>query len=166
MEANPEVYARLCKNVSKFPEVCTHCCAISNKIETTEFHVTSMDQSSSILPLGLHKIDFPTIKETKKIQVCCTTIDALLLDLKQNADDYNFLNIDIQGAELMAFEGATNLLKNNIQLINTEVNYVEMYKGCALKNQIDEFLSQFGFICVETIDYSKNRWGDAVYVKK
>lgn len=165
VEANPKVFSRLENTVKGYPNVFTICCAISNTTGLCSFHVTSMDQSSSILPLKHHKEVYPSIVETEVIQVRCTTMDALLNGLGLSLGDFNFINIDIQGAELLAFQGATNLLEKSIVAINTEVNYKEMYEGCALKNEIDVFLAGFGFKCVETITPHPT-WGDAFYVKE
>lgn len=164
VEANPEVYRRLCDNMKEFSNVQSVCCAISDRIGECLLHVTSMDQSSSVLPLKHHKVVFPSIKEVKCITVKCTTLDSLVEELHLNPADFNFINIDIQGAELLAFRGAENLLKNHIQAINTEVNYEEMYESCALKTDIDKFLNQFGFKCVEVYK-AHSTWGDAFYVK-
>jgi FkbM family methyltransferase len=161
IEANPEVYKRLVENVKDLLDVRTICMAISNETGTCDLHITSMDQSSSILSLKYHKTVYPDIVEAACIEVPCSTLDNLFEGLL----DFNFINIDIQGAELLAFQGAENLLKNYVVAINTEVNYKEMYEGCALKKDIDKFLGRFGFVCKETITPHPT-WGDAFYVKE
>ena len=75
------------------------------------------------------------------------------------------LSFDIQGAELLAFQGSINLLKH-IEAINTEVNFEELYEGCALIDQIDDFLNLHGFQRVKTTTPYHPSWGDAFYVKK
>ena len=151
IEANPKVYSVLQQNMYCENDVKTICAAISNRTGTCNLHVTSMDQSSSILPLKHHLVVYPDIVETECIKVPCFTLDDLFDTLEDYPHDFNFINIDIQGAELMAFQGAGDFLENHIEAINTEVNYKEMYEGCALKNDIDFFLKQFGFDCKETI---------------
>ena len=165
IEANPEVFEKLKKNIVSSSNIQLVCCAISNEIGRTSLHVTSMDQSSSILPLKHHSVVYPNITETKCIDVRCTTLDSLMIEEGLNPADFNFINIDIQGAELLAFQGATNLLSNNIQAINTEVNFKEMYESCALKDDIDTHLAQHGFICKEVTTPYHSSWGDAFYVK-
>jgi FkbM family methyltransferase len=164
VEANPEVYERLKEAVGHLDGVQTVCCAIGDKIGKASLHVTSMDQSSSILPLKYHRVVYPDITEVACIEVECNTLDNLLVDLKLHPCNFNFVNIDIQGAELLAFRGAEYLLRKYIQAINTEVNYKEMYESCALKSDIDNFLGQFGFVCRETVTPHPT-WGDALYVK-
>jgi hypothetical protein len=76
----------------------------------------------------------------------------------------NFINIDVQGYELEVFKGSENLL-NSIDYIITEVNRDEVYENCVRIESLDEFLSKYGFIRVET-DWAGHTWGDALYIKK
>ncbi len=61
---------------------------------------------------------------------------------------------------------------NQIQKVNAfylEVNEKELYKGCALIGDIDEYLGRFGFYRAETKWASENNtlgWGDALYLRK
>ena len=52
-----------------------------------------------------------------------------------------------------------------IDYIYTEVNEEELYEGCALIDEIDEFLTLFNFERVKT-HMTKEKWGDAFYIKK
>lgn len=165
IEANPDVFSRLNKNLGNMSGVQTINCAITDKSGTATLHVTSMDQSSSILPLKNHSDIYPHIEETQQITVQAKTLDALLSDLQVDPRDYNLLNIDIQGAELKALRGASNFLKH-VDAINTEVNYDELYEGCASIDEIDEFLEEYGFERVATTTPYHPSWGDAFYVKK
>ena len=164
IEANPVVYERLKTKVASYPNVKTVNCAISNENSTVELHVTSNEQSSSILPLKKHQEIYPHIKETHKVKVESKKLDTLLQELKLNPSEYNILNIDIQGAELFALQGATNWLRY-VDAINTEVNYEELYEGCVLIDELDEFLDRNGFQRVATKTPSIS-WGDAFYIKK
>ncbi|MGB7325298.1 MAG: FkbM family methyltransferase [Rubripirellula sp.] len=158
VEANPDVFSRLRANL---PERECHLVAISDHEGTAEFHVTSMDQSSSLLSLAKHSEIYPDIVETKTVQVQCTTIDKLL---EGRTESFDVLSLDIQGAELLALKGATKLL-GQLSCIMTEVNRDELYAGCARIEEIDAFLAQFDFKRVrEAFPYHES-WGDALYVK-
>lgn len=164
VEANPVVFERLQANIAGVPNVQAVNCAVSNENGTLNLRVTSNDQSSSILELKRHLELYPNIQETNQVTVESKTIDTLLQEMQLNPYDFNILNIDIQGAELLALQGATDWLKW-VAGINTEVNYEEMYEGCALIDQLDEFLELHGFQRVATITHHPY-WGDAFYVKK
>ncbi len=165
VEANPSVFERLQANIAVYPNVEAVNCAIADRNGTVDLHVTSFDQSSSILQLKHHQEIYPHITETHQITVQSKTLDTLLQEQELNPSEFNILNIDIQGAELLALQGATNWLKS-VELINTEVNYEELYEGCALIDQLDEFLGRHGFQRVATTTPIHPSWGDAIYVKK
>lgn len=81
-----------------------------------------------------------------------------------NPAKYNFWNFDIQGAELMmALKGSKNSIRF-ASAIYLEVNEKELYIGCALMKDIDEFLLGFHFKRVYT-HMTKHGWGDALYMK-
>ena len=165
IEANPTVFERLQKKVINHPSVQAVCCAIGKENGTVTLHITSMDQSSSILPLKRSSEIYPMIQETEQITVPCKTLDSLLEELNLNPVEFNILNIDIQGAELLALQGATQTLKY-IEAINTEVNYEELYAECALIDEIDSFLETYDFERVATTTPYHPSWGDAFYAKK
>lgn len=167
IEANPSVYERLQNKLANYEgqDIYSINCAISNYEGVAQLHITSSDQSSSILPLKIHSQIYPQIVEEKLIEVPCKTLDVLLNELSIDLRQYNFLNIDIQGAELLALEGAKQTL-NFIDAINIEVNYDELYEGCSLVHELDEFLNTYGFDRIATISPYHKSWGDAFYIKK
>ena len=74
------------------------------------------------------------------------------------------INIDVQGYELEVFKGGSDFL-NHIDYIISEVNREELYKGCAMINEVDEYLSNYNFKRVKTC-WDGGTWGDALYIKK
>ncbi|NES04776.1 MAG: FkbM family methyltransferase [Okeania sp. SIO2F4] len=166
IEANPTVFERLKANIATASldvEVVNY--AISNQNGKVKLYVNSMGQSSSIFPLKHYRDIYPNIQETHQLTVESKTLDTLLQELELSPTDFNILNLDIQGAELLALQGATNLLKY-IDAVYTKVNYEELYEGCALAEKIDEFLAQTGFGMVAVAKPFHPSWGDAFYVRK
>jgi len=100
-------------------------------------------QSSSILNPKIHLLQHPNIIFDKKQEV----VQDILDNFSEN--EYNFISIDVQGYELRVFEGGTNTL-NHIDAILSEVNNDEVYENCAKVEQLDKFLSFYGFKRVET----------------
>jgi len=115
--------------------------------------------SSSILEPQNVLFHYPWIKFDKKEIVEISTLDIEV----NNIDNYNFLNIDVQGYELEVLKGSQKTL-DCIDYIMTEVNSEEIYKDCAIIEELDTFLTRFGFERVETVWV--DGWGDAFYVKK
>ncbi len=165
IEANPEVYRRLEGSLSDYPGSTAIHCAVGDTNGTATLHVTSMDQSSSILPLMRHRDIYPDIVESAIVTVPMRTIDSLLVEHKVDDHVFNVMNIDIQGAELLALRGSEQTLRY-IDAINTEVNYDELYEGCARIEEIDSFLADRGFTRVATTTPFHPSWGDALYVRK
>jgi FkbM family methyltransferase len=164
IEANPAVFQRLKAKVAGMPNVIAVNCAISDRNGTIDLRVNSFDHSSSILPLKQHKDLFPTLLEVGTVTVPSYTLDSLMAQLNLNPQEFNFINIDIQGAELIALRGATQTLQH-IDAICSEINFAELYEGCALVGELDAFLKTCGFDRVATIQPHRPDWGDGFYVK-
>ncbi len=62
----------------------------------------------------------------------------------------------------MALKGAIKSIQH-AKALYLEVNEKELYKGCGLMPEIDEFLSQYNFKRVLT-HMTHHGWGDALYV--
>ncbi len=139
--------------------------AASDADGTVRLRVTSMDQSSSILPLAKHKDIYPSIREVAQVEVRGRRLDTLLAEEGLRAEDFNFLNLDIQGAELMALRGATGLLAG-IEAVNTEVNLQELYQGAGLLGELEQFMAKLGFGRAAMVTPWHPSWGDAFYVRK
>lgn len=159
-EPVPNTIKKLKENVGNRGKVIET--ALGNLIGEVEMNIenANMGQSSSILEPNLHLIQYPHIKFIDKIKVPITKLDTFISE-KEN---YNFINIDVQGYELEVFKGAIKFLET-IDYVMTEVNRDEVYKNCAKINEIDDFLSLFNFKRVETT-WDGGTWGDAFYIKK
>ena len=77
---------------------------------------------------------------------------------------YNILVLDIQGAELQALHGAASTL-DDVEIVVTEVNFDELYAGCAQIEDMDIFLTERGFSRKVTSSPFHPSWGDALYAR-
>jgi FkbM family methyltransferase len=165
IEANPAVFAELRKRTADSPDIVCVLRAVADVNATRRFRVTNMSQSSSLLPLGRHSQIYPQIVEQSEIEVQCSRLDDLMVEIGEDEKGYNLLNIDVQGAELMVLEGAKETLKN-IDLVNIEVNFDELYVGCPQIDDIDDFLAERDFVRVQISCPFHPMWGDAVYLRR
>lgn len=156
VEANPSLCERLSHHL---PNVIQG--AVSDKVENVTFHVTNNYQSSSILELEEHKNEHPHIHVMQTLQLETTTLDSIV---DANNIRANFLNMDIQGAELKCLQGFEKHI-GMIDYIYTEVNTKHLYKGCALLDELDEWLYARGFERKE-LQMTEHGWGDALYIRK
>jgi FkbM family methyltransferase len=164
VEANPKIYSNIefINNKNSNERVFNYAISDIDNMNI-KLNVTNNGQSSSILDLDKHKIHHPSIFVTEEILVKTKRMDSLIKENSININDYDFLNIDIQGAELLALKGFGELL-NNIKYIYIEVNTNSLYKDCVLLNEIDDYLVKFRFKRVET-SMTEYEWGDALYIK-
>jgi FkbM family methyltransferase len=167
IEANPKSMETLYSHLSQFPKqnpllVLNKCVSEKDGDEVT-FNISNNEgQSSSFLDLEYHKIAHQEVFYTESITLTTTTLNTLFKDFELT--DYKFLNADIQGAELLMLKGATEILPK-LDCLYLEVNEKELYKGCGLIGDIDDFVSKYGFKRARTEWCGNFGWGDAVYIK-
>lgn len=162
VEANPAVYDYLHSKLRQHPgHELIEALVYAVDGVTLPFHVTNYDgMSSSILEFGTHTEFSPDTVFERTIELPTLTIDTLAVARDIEA---NFLNMDLQGAELYALQGATEFLKT-VDYIMTEVNCEEVYIGAAQVEQLDELLNAFER--VDTYWVPDQGWGDALYLRK
>jgi FkbM family methyltransferase len=150
----------LCK--SRYPNTFIENAVVSDKVEIVKFNRSNNGQSSSILELGLHKHFHPHVWYTNSYEVETKMLKDIIN--KYNIE-YNFLNLDIQGAELKALKGMEEYLPK-VDYIYTEVNSDYVYENCCIVTELDSYLEKFGLFRVETKWCENYRWGDAFYIRK
>ena len=128
-----------------------------------KFHHANNGQSSSILEFGLHKVFHSEVKFVSESKLITKRVDTIFKDHDIDENFANFLNIDIQGAELLALKSMGSIL-SNFDYVYLEVNDKEVYVGCALISDIDEYLEKYGFKRV-SVSWTNAHWGDAFYMK-
>lgn len=115
-------------------------------------------QSNSLLKPVEHLTHYPGIEFKEREKVRVVTMDSL------NLTGYNFLNMDVQGAENRVLMGATKTLEG-IDYIYTEVNAddANLYDGAARISELDAMLKDFER--VET-SFTGQGWGDALFIRR
>jgi FkbM family methyltransferase len=113
---------------------------------------------------GLNGTPFGQNLIQNEIKVQADTLDNW--STANNVEAVDIMWVDVQGAELLVFQGADNLLKNT-KIIMTEVGLKPYYEGHTLKADIDTFLFSKGFKELEGsfelngFDYEAN----TIYIK-
>jgi FkbM family methyltransferase len=113
---------------------------------------------------GLNGTPFGQNLVQNEIKVQADTLDNW--SAANKIDGVDIMWVDVQGAELLVFQGADNLLKNT-KVIMTEVGLKPYYEGHTLKSDIDEYLFARGFTELEGafelngFDYEAN----TIYIK-
>ena len=122
-------------------------------------NITNNSQSTSLLELGTHKLDYPDI-QVSKIEIVKTSRIDSIFDKETTPE---FINIDIQGAEIQALKGFGELL-HHVKYVYCEVNKRDVYIDCAKVSEVDEYLELFGFKRITTRWVPLKGWGDAFYM--
>jgi FkbM family methyltransferase len=128
--------------------------------EDMPLKITNNSQSSSVFELGTHEIDYPDVKVVSEVMLKTVRLDEIIPD----DSSFNFLNLDIQGAEYQALKSLGNRL-DEFDYIYLEVNGGQVYKGIKQVEDIDRFLGEEGFSRVATF-WTEAFWGDAFYIRK
>lgn len=164
VEAIPEVYAELVENIAPFKnQIALNLCVSNIDGVDVEFNISNNEsQSSSILELAHHKTIHPEVHYIDKIKMTTSRLDTAFKNV--DVSGINFLNIDLQGAELLALQGLGKLI-NQFDYALLEVNKKETYKGCVLIDDLDYWMLQNGFERVETGNWVADTWTDAIYKK-
>lgn len=135
--------------------------ALGNEKKFVSMYVETVNNgmSSSILEPKLHTIQFPNIVFNQTEEVEMVRLD----DLDFNFLNYNMMNIDVQGFELEVLKGSINTLKN-IDYLIVEINNAELYKNCPMFNEINNFLTNNNFTCVDQYWWGHN-FGEGFFKK-
>lgn len=163
IEANVDIAGRLTESLAAFPNQHVIVAVAGEKTgEVVKFSIANNGQSSSILELGTHKTAHPEVHYVDSESRYTTSLEDVIRWC-EIPEAVNFINLDIQGAELLALKGLGPCLEM-FDYIYTEINVERLYEDCALLEEIDEFLTDYER--VETDIIESFGWGDAFYVKK
>ena len=164
IEANPMMLQRILSKTIFEDGSSVYCFAALDRDGTSiDLNIANNGESSSIFELKDHLTEHPHIHYVGKINVPACKIDTFMERKGFDIDEFDFVNIDIQGAELLALKGMKKQLKN-INYAYLEVNEKHLYENCCLIQEIDEFLNDFD-LHRKVTKMTQHGWGDALYVR-
>jgi FkbM family methyltransferase len=163
-EPLPKTFEVLEKNVGSKAMLVNKALGNENKKIMMNVETANQGMSRSILQPNIHLLQYPHIRFETQVEVDMVKLDDFIESAMVEISNYNMINIDVQGYELEVFRGGERVLEN-IDYIITEVNRDIVYENNALIQDLDEFLSKFGFERLETT-WDGITWGDAFYKKK
>jgi FkbM family methyltransferase len=158
--------------------------ALSDSIGEKELYVTKAPMCSSLyLPNESYLSRFQGLPELVNLDfsigIETTTLDAFCQE--ENIEEIDFLQIDVQGADLDVLKGAINLLNKTISAIQIEVEFSHLYVNQPLFSDVDIFLRNQNFTLFD-LHFAHNLrhllnvksarhpngqllWGDAFYLR-
>ena len=139
-----KVFEVLKTNARKYPNWQVINEGIGSKHEKVSMNVSENLTSSSILKTSKQSIEAePTTQITHTEVISITTLDKFFTENNVSGKSI-LLKLDIQGYELEALKGATQLLKK-CKLVQAELSFVPVYEGAPLFQDIVDFLKREGF---------------------
>jgi FkbM family methyltransferase len=168
-EPLPKSFEQLKKNVVDKSYIIPLNYAVSDKIGTAEFHITELNDASSLLNPNQTGSSFDRHHVLKNvIKVNTITIDEICKKYEINC--INLLKLDAQGAEGDILKGATNMLsKNKVELIYSECQFIQLYDKATQFFELNSILHSHGYKLFNLFNLVHNQkgqlsWGDAIFI--
>jgi FkbM family methyltransferase len=181
-EPNPAEYERL----SKRPGPYTYFPRFLGDGRPHTLHVARYPGCSSLLPPDASIIDMftgigATLPDDNFVIRHTEAVETTRLDDIDGLRPPDYVKIDVQGAELMVLENGLRTLEN-VLVLETEVEFLPLYKGQPLFADLQAFLHARGFLVHKLIEVagrnfrpivtpnpfepiSQILWADAVFVR-
>lgn len=160
IEPLPDVFATLEANLQGISRQRAICALLTDRVGATyKFNVAGNGgASSSILEFKEHKKIWPDVGYVGVIEMQSTTLDSLFVDEGIDANGYDALVLDVQGAELLVLRGALESLLR-FKYVKVEVADFEAYAGCCRTEDIAAFMAENGFV-----EHHRNRFASGAGV--
>ena len=132
--------------------------ALAESVGKRELRLTASRGCSSLYEPNCEFLnqfpDFSRFDVEKSVPVVTECLDSLIADGR--LDGFDFVKIDVQGAELDILKGGSKSLMDNTLGLEVEVEFQPMYKGQPLFADVDQFVrSKLG---LELQDLRKAYW--------
>ncbi|MBD1890571.1 FkbM family methyltransferase [Coleofasciculus sp. FACHB-SPT9] len=119
-----------------------------NSVGEATLYVTNFTGSSSLYPPNESYLKrFAGYLEWHQlvttVEVDTTTLDAFCES--EQIEEIDFLQVDVQGADLQVLEGASKIIESSILGILTEVEFISLYRNQPLFSDIDTYLRNKDF---------------------
>ena len=151
-EPFPESFAWLVQNTASDPNVFAHELAVSDHKGTCLLNSNASAVTNSMLatdPRGREAWGEGLLETAKQVEVQTTTIDSFCQENGISAVD--ILKLDIQGAELIALDGARDSLSRQaISLIYLEIILADTYRG---QPKLHEYIQWLDSVSYRLFDF-------------
>ena len=161
VEAQPNMVSELRSQLNISRNTVIELAAWDSEIASMTLHVTNNSESTSLLEMGTHRVHYPHISVMQEVKVRAGRLDKHL----PKGANFDFVNLDIQGAELQALKGLEEYMPQ-VQWIYSEINFEDLYVGGTTIYALDDFLKRAGFVMVARMRVPKVGWGDGLWIRK
>jgi len=130
-----------------------HLIAASSRTAREKFHLTKVDLMSTGASLYRENTEFFSDEKVFTIDVDLVALDELFSDRT-----FDFIKIDVQGAELDVIRGAEKLLRRSEHVL-VELSLVQYNEGSPLADVVISAMSEFNFRLDSIIEYHRFKNG-------
>lgn len=158
-EPSVDSHSCLAKRFADDEFVKTHRIAVSDVSEQKNYFINGRTTNNSLLEPTLESLHFiRDMKVVDCIQVPSTTIDKFCAD--NELQEIHILKMDIQGGEVMALQGAAQMLESSaIDVIYTEVLFASLYRDQCNFYDICRILADYDYPIFRLCNLSHNQHG-------
>lgn len=142
VEPQPKIFTCLKTDYGHIENVTLYNLALSNFDGTTTFQVATNAPEESGLRRKLYNVRDVELEE---IEVEVARLDTLLLD----APEARFIKIDVEGAELLLFDGAREYLARARPILSVEYGSPSFSAYDGTKRGLFEFASSLSYSCAD-----------------
>jgi len=165
IEALPQIFQMLETKVANYPnQQAINALVTDTDGEEYKFYISNNTDavSSSVFEFGDGKDElFPQLKMVDSVRLVGKTLSTIYREFNIDGSEFDFLLLDVQGAELMVLKGAESVL-HNFKYILTEISTVNVYKNGVLWDELKAFLNDKGF--KEVISGTPGKHCDVLFV--
>lgn len=123
-------------------------------------HVSSRDDSSSLLPIGLNQVaNFPGTKKKYEAEISVLRLSDCIDE--KDISTPAMLKLDVQGYEFEALRGCESLL-HKFNYIYCECSFIELYVGQKLAHEVIAWLTSHNFYLEGIFNVSYSDEGQAI----
>ena len=159
VEPIPEIFQKLQDNIKPFPkQKCLNYLLCEEDLKKYSFHISNNNgESSSIFDLNLHKRIWPSVHYVNTIEIVGRTLSSIIEENKIDIEDYDMINLDTQGSELLILKASVSLL-SQMKYVYMEVADMDSYEGGCKLGEVDNFFESIGYRRIELISDKQKNW--------
>lgn len=122
--------------------------AISNNVGNSTIYVTQSPDCSSLYPPNEAYVSRlygykDSLKVDLTVEIETTNLDTFCRE--EGIEEVDFIQIDVQGAELDVLRGASQILENSLLGVQLEVEFSPLYANQPLFSDVDVYLRKYDF---------------------
>ena len=172
-EPSEDAFASLSKASQGCSSIKPYQLAVAEVSGEEKFYLNQANMTNSLLQVSQDSNRYVDPHLTKNLgtkNVATVTLDEF--SQQENINNIDILKMDIQGGEVKALAGATQLLaKQSINLVYCEVLFAHLYEKQAYFWDVGNFLQKYGYTFFGFYNpyYSKSgsvMWGDAIFISQ